>query len=254
MRDRVIPVPTAVAAGFVLMGLVTFLAPVRSQTGPVIGLVNMARVQRYARAIQTARDQRAQERLDRQTLLDRHEQFAMLVGDEARRAVELDLKDVRRTAQESQELLALRRKSSEMDLDRVKLIGRANPSDQEAARRDELQAVYNRRCDELEALRKQLEEELLRVDERLQKEVDDAFAAALRSIAEQTGVQVIMASHILVPQPGVEGRDAGYRWENVVYYGGQDVTDGLITTMNGGEAPPPPSPDEQGIDLPGTTR
>ena len=63
MRDRVIPVPTAVAAGFVLMGLVTFLAPVRSQTGPVIGLVNMARVQRYARAIQTARDQRAQERL-----------------------------------------------------------------------------------------------------------------------------------------------------------------------------------------------
>lgn len=250
MRDRLIPLPTAMVAGFVLVGLVAFLAPVRSQTGPIIGLVNMARVQRYAKAIQAARDQRARERLDRQALLDRHEQFAMLVGDEARRAVELDLKDVRRTAQESQELLALRRKSSEMDLDRVKLIGRANPSDQEAARRDELQATYNRRSDELETLRKQLEQELLRAEERLQKEVDDAFAAALKSVAEQTGVQVIMASHILVPQPAVEGRDAGYRWENVVYHGGLDVTDSLITIMNGGEAPPPPSPEEQGLALP----
>lgn len=253
MRYRVVPLPAAVAAGFVVVGSVTFLAPVRSQTGPAIGLVNMARVQRYARAIQTARDQRARERLDRQTLLDRHEQFAMLVGDEARRAVELDLKDVRRTAQESQELLALRRKSSEMDLDRVKLIGRANPSNQETARRDELQATYNRRSDELKALRKQLEEELLRVDERLQKEVDDAFAEALKSTAEQNGVQVIMASHILVPQPAVEGREADYRWENVVYYGGRDVTDQLITLMNGGEAPPPPAPEER-IDLPSTTR
>jgi len=254
MRDRVIVLPTAMVGGLVAVGLVTVLAPVRSQAGPMVGIVNMARLQRYARVIQTARDQRARERLDRQALLERHEQFPLLVGDEARRAVELDLKDVQRTAEENQELIALRRKSSEMDLEHVKLIGRGNPSEQEVARRDELQAARNRRSDEIEALRKQLEGELMRVDEGLQRGVDDAYAAALKSAAEQTGVQVIVASHILVPQPAVEARAADFRWENVVCYGGRDVTDALITVMNGGEAPPPPAPEEQGMAIPGAVK
>jgi len=254
MRDRMIPLRTAVVGGFVIVGLVAFLAPVRSQAGPSTGFVNMVRVQKYVKVFQAARDQLFQEQRSRLELLDRHRQFSFLVADEAKRAVELDMKDVQRTAEENQELTALRRKTSDMELEHVKLVGRNNPSEQDMARLNELQTIRNKRSDEIDALQQQLQTELSQAEEKLQKDADDKFVAALKATADQNGLQVIVASHILVPQNFAEGRPTDLRWENVVYYGGRDVTDSLITVMNGGEAPPAPGPDEQGTIIPGAVK
>jgi len=243
------------------VGLVPVLAllalPASAQNAPRIGFIIEMRVQKYAKAFSEGQSKVAQFREQASQELGMEQEFKYLTGVDAARAVELSKKSLDRTItpQETQELIALRQRNNDLDLEFLRLFQNSTPTAADTARLRQLQEVSDKRNEEIQAKRVDIENRLRDELAGVQKQATDLLIGAIKQVKEQYQLEIVLNTYI-PSYPAVataEGQhEHDYAFESVVFYGGLDVTDRVITIMNGGEAPPPPGPDEPDMRVPGS--
>jgi len=228
------------ALALVALGVV-LAPPARSQapTGHV-GYVNTFLVQTNARVYQAGFDSIAEGEAEIQDRKVIESAWRFLVGERARRAVELELKGTDRTEEETEELLRLRQENGDLDLEWYRLSNRNYLDDEDLARLRELQQILDTRSRETQGIYEGLNSELAALQQETYAGFNACLATALHATAQKHGLEVILASHIPALQPASAEGNLDVYWENVVLYGGVDVTDDVIATMN--DQGPPPAP------------
>jgi Skp family chaperone for outer membrane proteins len=230
---------TVAPALLLLVAVIGTIAPAAAQA-PRIGFVIVARVQEHARVYEDGAARLARVNQDLKESIDRERQFRFLSGEKAARAVVLDTKGAERTQEEGQEYFNLSSENDRLALEYVRLVGRQNPTEADTARLRELQAIRDAREDQVMALQEQLVTQLYDAQAEIIKGQVDVLVSALQTVAQQNGLDVILAAQVpTYPEVGEgPGHTHDLNWTNVIFYGGLDVTDKVITVMNGGEAPP----------------
>ncbi len=227
MREGIRWCALAAAAGLAL-GLA--VRAVGQPAASTIGYVDLARLHQQSQAYKKAREELRSFGEAKREELRLHEVYKYLTGDEAKRAVELGMK-INLTTEERKELIALRTKNTNNSLQMSQLLQKTNRTPQEERRLQELQTLMKERAKELEQLRaqanKQVADKQQEWNDKLLGAVDRALAQTARELNLSIILQKRVNFEIRLPdqQPVVAG-------DNVVLWGGQDVTDRLIQLID----------------------
>jgi uncharacterized membrane protein YccC len=239
------------AALLLLVGVGALIArPATSQDrNRRVGYANLYAVQTQAKLYGQGFEEiaaRAQANEDRKVV---ENSWRFVSADDARRAVTLELRGAERTSDEDAELSRLREQNSQLELEWYRLRAKTTPTDAELARFAELQRLVDRRQQEIRNTVEGLDKDIATLRDDVWANFNTALASSLHKTAEKHGLEVILSSHVpsWQPNPSGDGKLSVY-WENVVLYGGVDVTEDVIATLN--DQGPPPAPTGGGVVTP----
>ncbi|HOS93058.1 MAG TPA: hypothetical protein PLD23_16985 [Armatimonadota bacterium] len=237
-------VPLAAAALLLTGSLLP--APAGSDSAPspkaVVGYVNVFRLQTNARIYGESLAEMDRRRSAAETRKALEREWRFLTGDKAARAVSLAMKGTARTPEETQEFEALRQEHSDLDLEWYTLKSKDYLDSRELGRLRDLQAIADARREELRQINAALDAELEQARQAMTARGNEKLIDALAATVKKHDLDVVLSSHVRSWQPSAAGDSLVQVWENVVLYGGQDVTDDVLATMNA--AGPAPAPGE----------
>jgi len=230
--------------------------PAGSQNTPspkaVVGYVNVFRLQTNARIYGESLAEMDQRRGAAETRKALEREWRFLTGEKAARAVTLAMKGTARTPEETQEFEVLRQEHSDLDLEWYTLKSKQYLDSRELGRLRDLQAIADARREELRQVNTTLDSELEQARQAVTARGNEKLIDALAATVKKHDLDVVLSSHVRSWQPSAAGDSLVQVWENVVLYGGQDVTDDVLATMNAGG--PVPGPGETPAPEPGSGR
>jgi len=167
--------------------------------------------------------------------------WVYLCSPQAARGIELELMGAARSQEETEELDALRAEHAGLELEFHSLKNSEFPTSEELQRLRELLRICEKRQEEIRQASEEAKTELAEHRRKVKNGWIDSLVSSLKPTAEKHDLDIVLSSHVPTWQPGANGTGPGLVWENVVLFGGVDVTDDVIATMNSDGPPPAPS-------------
>ena len=187
-----------------------------------VGIVDLGRLNTGYRGIQQLNEDFQGFQKEQESKLQERMKTRMLSDDEQREYTELSTvsapTDANRTRQEALAKLSDEREQHLGELEKKQARTPAEQKDY-----DELNKTYSARLSELTKLQSDLQQAALAKRDELMKVIDDSVNGAIRAVAEQRKLTVVLA------------REA-------VRFGGTDITDEVLTRLNAEPSPKPTTP------------
>lgn len=163
-----------------------------------VGVLNSARIAREIQGIAELRRTYDEQRRAYLELINLRQNFLMLTGLEW-----VDLRRLfsrpQRTKSEEQQIQQLRRVSLEREAELQRL--QQTPPDkltpQERARLEQLTQIWKEARNEIEQLKSLMDEEMKRVEEQLNKLVDEKLQQAVRKVADGRGLDMVIDKSVV---------------------------------------------------------
>jgi Skp family chaperone for outer membrane proteins len=158
-----------------------------------VGILNTAKISREVQSIAELRRTFDEQRRAYMELINLRQNFVMLTGLEWADLRRL-LSRPQRTKSDEQRIQELRRISfeREAELQRLQQTPQDKLSPQERSRLEQLVQIWREGRADVERLKSLMDEELKRLEEQLNKLVDEKLQEAVRKVADQQGLDLVL--------------------------------------------------------------
>jgi Skp family chaperone for outer membrane proteins len=179
---------------------------------PTIGVVDMDRISREYKAMQELNRQFQDFQKQQEAQLERRKRIGMLNDQEEREYLDTVEMGAPTDARDRR-IAELERLSDERSRRRLALREKKDLTPEEEAERAQLEEIYNKRMDELVALQSDLQKTVYAKYDELSKIVTDSVDAAVKQVAQEKGLALILRKEI-------------------VLFGGLDITEDVLAKLN----------------------
>lgn len=220
------------AVGLVLAALAA--GPARAQAAPAVGTVDMGRINEEYQAIQQLTTQYQGFVREQQAKLAERAKTRLLNDAELKEY--LDLSQFGAPTDANKQKLASLAQQSDTREEQLAELEQKTRDAAEQKEYDDLSAVAKARGAELRKLEEDLTQAVSAKREELLKVIQDSVNAAIKSVAEQKKLSLVLAKAALIAESS---------GAPVVLYGGTDITEEVLAKLNAAPAAtaaPAPSP------------
>lgn len=207
-----------------------------------VALLDLYQVLERAAPYQTIEQQIAEFDADKREEYLVHAGFLYLSDQQASRAAELRLKQLRGqelSAAERSELDALVRQNTDSETEFIRLIGRQDLTEDEKARIAQLAQLKRTRDEALRALEQKLSKEVADRHAQLLTEAEGTLEQAISRACQAAGAAICLQSRVYVWEPTGEEGQLVQTQLVLAHWGGTDVTEDVIRILNAASGPAP---------------
>lgn len=182
------------AASFVFLTILLWQGTLPLSQGQLkVGVLNSAKISREVQSIVELRRSYDEQRRAYLELINLRQNFLMLTGLEWADLRRL-LSRPQRTKSDEQQIQNLRRMSfeREAELQRLQQTQPEKLSPQEKTRLEQLLGIWREGRADVERLKNLMDEELRRLEEKLNKLVDEKLQQAVQKVAEEQGLDIVL--------------------------------------------------------------
>lgn len=199
--------------------------PAQAQATPSVGIVDMGRINTEYQAIQQLTTQYQAFVREQQGKLDDRAKTRMLKDEELKEY--MDLSQFGAPTEANKQRLAALAQESDTREKRLAELEQKTRDEAEQKEYDDLNAIAKTRGPELKKLEDDLYGAVSGKREELLKVITDSVNAAVKAVAEQKKLSMVVAKAVIDPNGGSAP---------LVLYGGTDITDDVLAKLNAAPA------------------